>query len=149
MNRILGTGLTILSAVTMGLSTAQADDAAAERARLANQRIQAEAERRAQAEQQRQEQVSAQAPTMAVSADSSSNRQVVAEEYQSAEAAEITSLGDTKTEEPRPGLPARGGATDMSQVLEQLRTLGELRDAGHVTETEFERIKARILENSL
>ena len=149
MKRILGTGLTILSAAILSLSTAQADDAAAERARLANQRIQAEAERRAQAEQQRQEQVSAQAPTMAVSADSSMNRQVVAEEYQPTEAAKITSPGSTTTEDTGPGLPAPGGATGMSQALEQLRTLGELRDAGHVTEAEFERIKARILETAL
>ena len=34
----------------------------------------------------------------------------------------------------------------MNKVLEQLRTLGELRDAGYVTNDEFERIKTKILD---
>lgn len=35
--------------------------------------------------------------------------------------------------------------TPTSEMLEQLRDLGELRDAGYVTEAEFESIKQRIL----
>ena len=38
---------------------------------------------------------------------------------------------------------------DVDRMLEQIRTLGELRDAGYVTETEFERIKQRILDGTL
>jgi hypothetical protein len=44
----------------------------------------------------------------------------------------------------------QAGMSDrMTRTLEQLRTLGELRDAGYVTATEFERIKARILAGEL
>ena len=42
---------------------------------------------------------------------------------------------------------ARSG--EVSEMLEQLRTLGEPRDAGYVTEQEFERIKQRILDAAL
>jgi hypothetical protein len=38
---------------------------------------------------------------------------------------------------------------DMSRTLEQLRSLGELKDAGYVTEDEFERIKQKILNSQL
>ena len=34
----------------------------------------------------------------------------------------------------------------MPEMLEQLRDLGELRDAGYVTDDEFETIKQRILD---
>jgi hypothetical protein len=40
-----------------------------------------------------------------------------------------------------------GGNVDLSRTLEQLRTLGELRDAGYVTAEEFERIKRKILDS--
>ena len=39
-----------------------------------------------------------------------------------------------------------GGNADVPDMLEQLRTLGELRDAGYVTDVEFEQIKRRILD---
>ena len=41
------------------------------------------------------------------------------------------------------------GDRGMSAVLEQLKSLGELKDAGHVTDDEFERLKQRILEENL
>ena len=41
-----------------------------------------------------------------------------------------------------------GGNTDVPDLLEQLRTLGELHDAGYVTDAEFEEIKRRILDGS-
>ena len=42
-----------------------------------------------------------------------------------------------------------GSRKDMSRTLEQLRSLGELKDAGYVTEDEFERIKQNILDSQL
>ncbi|MDH3305084.1 MAG: SHOCT domain-containing protein [Gammaproteobacteria bacterium] len=37
----------------------------------------------------------------------------------------------------------------MSRTPEQLRSLGELKDAGYVTEDEFERIRQKILNSQL
>ena len=45
--------------------------------------------------------------------------------------------------------PADKIAIDLSPVLEQIRTLGELKDAGYITDEEFERIKRRLLDGSL
>ena len=39
--------------------------------------------------------------------------------------------------------------SSSSRMLEQIRVLGQLRDSGYVTDTEFERIKARILDGEL
>ena len=38
---------------------------------------------------------------------------------------------------------------EMSRALEQLRELGALRDAGYVTEEEFEQLKKKILDGAL
>ena len=38
---------------------------------------------------------------------------------------------------------------EMSRALEQLRELGALRDAGYVTEQEFEQLKKKILDAAL
>ena len=37
----------------------------------------------------------------------------------------------------------------MSRALEQLRELGALRDAGYLTEQEFEQLKQKILDGAL
>lgn len=112
---------------------AQSNDAAAERARIANERIQAEADRRAEQEERRRQaeaqRAAAEAPTELPQA-----RQVVRED---------PPVATTRQEPPRP--PA-GNAADRSLALEQLRTLGELKDAGYLTDEEFMRIKKRILE---
>ena len=42
--------------------------------------------------------------------------------------------------------PAVNEPANLWEALEQLRTLGELRDAGYVTDDEFARIKKKILE---
>lgn len=110
---------------------AQTTDTAAERARLANERIRLEAERRAEEEARRRERE---------------------------EAVKATAPADPPAPLPEP--PSKARATPapraavreadperISRALEQLRDLGELRDAGYVTEEEFERIKARILES--
>ena len=102
----------------MGLAFGQAPDPAAERARLANERIQIEAERRAQEELARQERTTSPA---------------------------------TPSQPPAGPPEPRRPVADMEQRtqrgLQQLRMLGELKDAGHLTDAEFQRIKQRILES--
>ncbi|MBT8086601.1 MAG: SHOCT domain-containing protein [Gammaproteobacteria bacterium] len=120
------------------LVVAQASDAAAERARIADQRIQAEVNRRAE-EEERRRQAEAQLAAERAAAEARSEKlkaqQVVREDPP------VTTI---RQEPPRP--PA-GSTADTSRALQQLRTLGELRDAGYVTEEEFARIKNRILES--
>lgn len=111
----------------------QSTDMAAERARIADQRIQAEAARIAGEEDERQRQAEAQARAQ--------------EELPAARAAEQpgTQAAPVKsTSPPDPVIPD----ADMSTALEQIRTLGELKDAGYLTDEEFARIKSRILDSN-
>ncbi|MGI9270552.1 MAG: SHOCT domain-containing protein [Woeseiaceae bacterium] len=102
----------LLLSITLALPAhGQTDDAAAERAKLGNARIQAETERQARAEQERLEQ---EAATLAA-------KQRVADS----------------------DMPAN--RADMYRVLEQLRELGELKDAGYLTDEEFQQLKDEIL----
>ena len=120
-----------------GLVAAQSSDAAAERARIADQRIQAEADRRAEEEEQRRQaeaRLAAESAAAEARAEQAQVQQVVREDPP------VTTI---RQEPPRP--PA-GSAVDTSRALEQLRTLGELKDAGYVTDEEFARIKNRILD---
>ena len=48
---------------------------------------------------------------------------------------------------PRP--PANGSSGGVPTVLNQIRTLGELRDAGYISDDEFERLKQKILADAL
>lgn len=122
---------------------AQTDDLAAERERLANQRIAAEA--RAREEQERQARLAAErdadaVPRQAAPAPAGETRSVVtAAPASSAQAAPLVEAPRESAQPPR----------DVERMLEQIRTLGELRDAGYVTDTEFERIKQRILDGTL
>ena len=113
----------------------QEPNPAAERARLAEQRIQAEAARRLEEEQ-------ASVPAALPAA---------AEPALEREPAPVTAaprIAPAQPAEPprsvRPETPA-----DLSLALEQLRTLGELKDSGYVDDEEFERIKQRILDANL
>ena len=63
-----------------------------------------------------------------------------------ATSAVLTPSTTTRGPVPSADSPSRAA---LSVALEQLRTLGELRDAGYVTDDEFERIKRRILEETL
>ena len=119
------TGLVVTAALALlaGMpAPGQSDDAAAERARLANQRIQAEAERQAEIEEQRRRQQAVQAQRSAPQASSS------------------------EVDTPASDVPA--DRTDMYRVLEQLRELGELRDAGYLTDDEFAVLKKKILDSA-
>jgi len=120
---------------------AEEEQAREERARLANERIQVEAARRAEEERARQEfatQAAARPPADAGPAPGSA---LVA--VPSAPASQIPAS------EPPPVSPGARAARDAqtTRALEQLRQLGELRDAGYVTEQEFDRIKNRILDD--
>lgn len=95
-----------------------ADEVAAERARIANQRIQVEQERRVREEEERR-------------AREEEERRAREEAEQRSEAAA----------EPADRI-------EMSRALEQLRELGALRDAGYVTEEEFERLKKKIIDGA-
>ena len=99
---------------------ALADDVAAERARLANQRIQAEEERRAREEAER-----------------ASQQQTEQEQAQPQRVEVATEV------------PASASRIEMSRALEQLRELGSLKDAGYLTDEEFQLLKQKILEGAL
>lgn len=116
--------LACLLAIAPGLAFAQAPDAAAERARLANERIQAEAERRAREEQELQSRAAASAAPA-----------------QSAQGVPAPSQA--------PAGPARP-STDADRTergLEQLRELARMKDAGYLTDAEFQRVKQKILDS--
>lgn len=120
--------LLALSVTAMPAAAAPQDvDAAAERARLANERIGAERELRAREEERLRQQALADR-AQAAARDVAETTPVAA----SAAASEDSA--------------ARDSDRDISQMLEQLRTLGELKDAGYVTDAEFDSIKRRILD---
>ena len=124
--------LLVLS-LASGLASGQAPDPAAERARLANERIQIEAERRAQEELARQQQQGTRPAT--------------------APDAEPPLPARSPATPPPPAAAAaepRGPVGDMERTqrgLQQLRELGQLKDAGYLTDDEFQRIKQRILDS--
>lgn len=120
---------------------AQTTDTAAERARLANERIQLEAQRRAEEERRRQEREAAESETPTQAPDAGPAGADQQPRPRAAPAARETVRA--------PAAPPLPPADDdrISRALEQLRELGELRDAGYVTDEEFERIKTRILDS--
>lgn len=129
---------------------AQDQDTSAERARIANQRIQAEAERRAQEESAREQ---ARQRTMTESAGQTAPAAQTAApptESQSPRAPERAAASTSASTIDKNERPDRGAGVDpdLTRTLEQLRTLGELRDAGYVTEDEFEQLKRRILDGT-
>ena len=142
MSRLSIMLLASIVVVAMAPAMAWADDVAAERARLADQRIQAEEDRRAREEEQRLEQAQAQSK-------SEDRGETTLEMSESSE-----QPGDTGSEPV--ARSAQGGASgtpvnriEMSRALEQLRELGALRDAGYVTQGEFEQLKKKILDGAL
>lgn len=132
-------GLSALAAMPV---YGQNTDTASERARLANERIRLEAQRREEEERRRLEQEAAEAEAAETSATAGRAR-----------ATTSGKSGASRRQDPLPASPgaptesspSRAGNPTVSLVLRQLRELGELKDAGYVTEEEFERIKARIL----
>lgn len=106
----------------------QARTLESERARLGNQRIRTEAEIRAREEQRRLDE--AQQQSRRAQDEATGTEQPVA-----------ASSGPVPKD--------AGGSDDMSRTLQQLRSLGELKDDGYITEDEFRRIKQKILDSRL
>jgi len=119
----------------LSLAFAQSSDTAdvaensmgSERARLANQRIQVEAEMQAREEQRRIEEEQARLREQQAAARSA----VAAAQNSSPQATEAAS------------------SDDMFRTLEQIRLLGELKDEGYISDEEFQKIKQRILDDRL
>ncbi|MDJ0708883.1 MAG: SHOCT domain-containing protein [Woeseiaceae bacterium] len=116
----------IVALALVPLAPALADDVASERTRLANQRIQVEEERRAREEAERlsREAGERSTPDEGASARAIPDGKDVVREVSAERMA-------------------------VSRALEQLRELGALRDAGYVTEQEFEQLKKKILDATL
>ena len=112
---------------------ALADDVADERARLANQCIQIEEQRRAREEAERL----SQAAREQASPEQSAREPAISNDEPEDSASEAV-VSDASVER-----------MEMSRALEQLRELGALRDAGYVTEQEFEQLKKKILDAAL
>ncbi len=129
--------ISLLALFFIALSApALADDIADQRARLANQRIQLEEERRARAE--------AEAERLREAASEPVNepaieRATVNENANPASTPDSQELVNDVSAE----------RMEMSRALEQLRELGALRDAGYVTDQEFEQLKKKILDAAL
>jgi hypothetical protein len=118
------TALICLLAFAPGLALGQSQDLAAERARLGNERIEAERRAREELEQQNP-----------------------ATEPAGQPAASPTPRAQPPGEAPTPGPrrpPTEADRTERG--LEQLRELGKLKDAGYLTDAEFQRIKQQILD---
>jgi len=126
-------------------AAAQATDPAAERARLAEERIRIEAQRR---EQQAREAASADAATASVETGTGSSGPQASDTAPAPERmATVDGVDDPRpASTPMPVAPRTAADPDITRSLEQLRTLGELKDAGYVTDEEFERIKRRIID---
>jgi len=99
-----------------------------ERERLAQQRIQTEAEIRAREEQRRLEEAEQ-------------------ERLRAQEEAIRSKVAVAPGSESRP--TETSGNNDISRTLEQLRSLGELKDDGYITEEEFRKIKQKILDSQI
>jgi hypothetical protein len=120
------TALICLLAFAPGLALGQSQDPAAERARLGNERIEAERRTREELEQQNQAPESAGQPAAAASPTPRTQSQGAA---------------------PPPGPRRPSTETDRTERgLQQLRELGKLKDAGYLTDAEFQRIKQQILD---
>ena len=130
-----------------------AADAAAERERIANQRILAETERRKReaAESEAMQTEAAMVAMPARAATVSAQPAAVSPPPEPAMAAPPPSSAEPTQQMAQPPAVSEPAATspDMTLVLEQIRTLGELKDAGYVTDEEFDRIKQRLLDGTL
>ena len=147
------------------------DNAAAERAKLGNQRVAAEMERRNRElareaaavptpgeqtvetpAESRPESAGNPADTMDVTS-TIMNPQPVNSQPAPESVAQPQHSGATAPAEfvparrPEP-IPRAAPNANIDDTLQQLKALGELRDAGYLDEAEFERIKRRIIEDN-
>jgi hypothetical protein len=128
----------LAAAFAAAVQSADAQDAQginAERARLGNQRIQQDMELRAREEEERRLEAERQSGQQS---QEPARQPLVVPEENSPAVAESTA--------PVPPSSRPGGDSDVSKVLEQLRVLGELKDAGYISEREHTELKQRILD---
>lgn len=118
--------ITCVAMPALALDESSVGSAESERQRLGNERIQMEADRRAREEQQR--------------LDAEEEARLRAQEDALAKKESVALDPQSKPSQARVD-------SDISQMLEQLRTLGELKDDGYITEDEFRKIKQRILDD--
>jgi len=111
---------------TLSLAQSDADATGADRQRLGDERIRQEIELRAREEQRRLEEAEQQ--RLRAQEEARANQEALAPD-------------------PQPAPSRSGSDSDVSLMLEQLRTLGELKDSGYVTGEEFRKIKQRILDD--
>jgi hypothetical protein len=156
MHSAFATITVIAWALAPGLLHAQQADIAAERARLGNDRARIEAERHAR------EAIAEQAARQAgvASKAAAPPPDIIRDEAPREEAAPPAGVPAAESSPPvakAPPPPAvepppaetadvQTDPAEISRTLEQLRELGELKDAGYLTVEEFERIKQRILD---
>lgn len=107
----------------------------AERQRLGNQRIQQEMERRAREEERRLEEERERGEPLQEPAG------------QPLELPQGNAPAVTESTAPPPQSSRPDGDSGMSEALEQLRTLGELRDAGYISKQEHEELKQKVLDS--
>lgn len=107
----------------------------AERQRLGNQRIQQEMERRAREQEKRRLEEERQRGEQ--QQDPAGQKVDVAQGNAPAVRESVAAL-------PQASRP--DGDTGMSAALEQLRTLGELKDAGYISEQEHQELKQKVLD---
>jgi len=120
--------LVSLLATAPGFALGQSADAAAERARLGNERMQAEADRGAREEAELQNRASDTAAALDAAPAGPTPAQAIS----------------SPPTAPR-GPPAADDRTE--QGLARLREFGKLKDACYLTDAEFQRIKQRILDS--
>lgn len=107
----------------------------AERQRLGNQRIQQEMERRAREEERRLEEERERGEPSQEPAG------------QPLDPPQGNAPAVTESTAPSPQSSRPDGDSGMSEALEQLRTLGELRDAGYISKQEHEELKQKVLDS--
>ncbi len=130
-------------------ASAQGADTAAERARIANERIR----RDMQARQSTAPPSAAGDAAPTAPPQATSSLPYAAAQRPAPTGTYAPTLGAaTATIAPAPAPSAGGGGEAMpennyTRTLSQLRVLGELRDAGYLTDDEFNRIKTRIISS--
>lgn len=123
---------TLLAAPAFAQSTDEQQAIQAERQRLGNERIQLEAQRRALEEEQRLEE----------------QRRLAQQQQAELQAQEATRASEeASVARPQSPPPPHRSEPDLSMTLDRLRVLGDLREAGHVTEEEFNILKKSILDD--
>ena len=165
---------TFIACLVLGLvaqtGIAQESNPAAQRAAIANERIQAEAARQRELEEARaraeQEAAERQARAESEQAEAERRRQAEQARMEAEQARRETAAGEaadivpvvrsTRPAPPRPPaserprtLPSTETGRDMAAAMDQIRQLGEMRDAGYLSKKEFEQLKKKILDDLL